>query len=247
MENISKALLIAAGMLIVMMLLTLVIIGYNKISFYYELQHESIIVEQLDKFNKQFQNYSGKVIRGNELISLMNKIIDYNASQSYQEGIEYKPIKVKIHIGSEHIDEFRYKIDGDRLGVSNDNLKIDSNGDITNTGVGGANDWESDKKLVEITNTPTHLINDIAKPAGINDLTDTQLQKLTMEISSILMRDEDERKTENQQKENRRIRAIVLKNILKFEIGKVGNTKPGITYDIILNNDYIATTRSRKN
>ena len=114
MENISKALLIAAGMLIVMMLLTLVIIGYNKISFYYELQHESIIVEQLDKFNKQFQNYSGKVIRGNELISLMNKIIDYNTSQSYQEGIEYKPIKVKIHIGSEHIDELRYEIDGNR-------------------------------------------------------------------------------------------------------------------------------------
>lgn len=246
MENVSKALLIAGGMLLVVLLLTILVIGYNRISSYYESKHELITVEQLDKFNKQFENYSGKAIRGNELISLMNKIIDYNVSQSYQAEKGYKPIKVKIYIGNEQINEFKYEIDGNRYGNKNDNLNIDSRGYITNILSGGNSDWQSDKNLVAITNTPTNLI-DMAKKVGINNLNDMQLQKLTMEISSILIKDEDERKIGNQQNENRRIRAVELRNILRFKIGQFGKTDPAISYDLILDDNYIATTRSRKN
>ena len=82
MENATKALLIAAGVLLAMMLISLLVMGYNRISSYYEQKHELIMAEQLDKFNKEFQNYNRSDIRGNELISLMNKVIDYNVSQA---------------------------------------------------------------------------------------------------------------------------------------------------------------------
>ena len=34
-------------------------------------------IKQLVEFNNKFTNYNGKTIRGNELISIMNRIIDY--------------------------------------------------------------------------------------------------------------------------------------------------------------------------
>ena len=112
MENITKALLMAAGMLLAVLILSLLVMAYNKLSGYYEQSQELLTAEQLDKFNKQFQNYAGrKDIRGNELISLMNKIIDYNESESYQVGTNYEPIKVKITIGENLVDAFKYETD----------------------------------------------------------------------------------------------------------------------------------------
>lgn len=228
MENLAKALLIAAGMLLVMLLLTILVIGYNRISSHYELQHELITVEQLDKFNKQFQNYGGKVIRGNELISLMNKVIDYNASQSYQVGTGYKPIKVKIKIGSDDlVNSFKFENKGEK----NDYIKSV----IQNT----VGDKASDSELVKIASTPKDLISDAAS-VGIT-INDTQLQKLTMEISNIIFdKDEYEYKIANQQNEDRRIRAIIFRNILKFNIGQYGKTDPGIQYDLVLDDYYVA-------
>ena len=222
MENATKALLIAAGMLFAVMIVSLVVVGYNQISAYYKQEEELLATEQLDKFNKQFQNYYGRDdIRGNELISLMNKIIDYNARQSYKVGTNYERIKVTITIGDESIvRQFMY---GDTSGTP-----IISNV-ITNTSGSGSN-YDKDKKLVEITNIPATLIQKAAD-VGIT-LTDTQLQKLTMEISNILV---DDTTVGNQQNENRRIRAISLRNILKLTVSKKSGS------DVVLDDNYITT------
>lgn len=233
MENVTKALLIAAGMLLAMLLVTILVIGYNQISAHYELEHELIKAEQLDQFNKQFQNYSGKVIRGNELISIMNKIINYNTSQSYQIETGYKPIKVKIEIGSDLMNSFKFENKGEK----NDYIKPV----IQNT----VGDQASDSELVKITSTPTDLISEAAS-VGIT-INDTQLQKLTMEISNIIFdKDEYEYKIANQQNEDRRIRAIIFRNILKFNIGQYGNTNSGTEYDLILDNNYVAKSGQDK-
>ena len=212
MENLTKALLIAAGMLIAIMILSLLVIAYNRISGFYEHQQEILSAEQLDKFNKQFQTYADREnIRGNELISLMNKIIDYNVSQSYQDGTNYEPIKVKITIGNQFVEAFKYETDeGTKLGVQNNYITPV----IENT-VDNVNNQSNDKKLIEITNTPNDAMQK-AQSVGINNITDTQLQKLTMEISTILV---DESRTDNSSNEYRRLRAIALRNILKLDIG----------------------------
>lgn len=218
MENITKALLMAAGMLLAVLILSLLVMAYNKLSGYYEQSQELLTAEQLDKFNKQFQNYAGrKDIRGNELISLMNKIIDYNASESYQVGTNYEPIKVKITIGgNDVINAFKYETSD----FGNEFIKPV----IQNT-VDGINNQANDQDLIAITDTPDKA-RGIANDVGITNLTDTQLQKLTMEISNILI---DETKTDNSSNEYRRLRAISLRNILKLDIGT------NATNDIYLN------------
>lgn len=208
MENATKALLIAAGILLTVMIISLLVIGYNKISSFYQQSEEILTVEQLDKFNKQFQNYNRGDIRGNELISLMNKVIDYNVSQSYQEGTNYKPIRVEIKIGDQFVDSFRY--DTDTTGAKNSIIKS-----VINNTINNVNNQANDKKLVEIASTPDNLRAKAKDEIGI-EITDTQLQKLTMEISNILI---EEDKTDNSSNEYRRLRMISLRNILKLNIG----------------------------
>lgn len=157
MENATKALLIAAGILLTVMLISLLVIGYNQISSYYRQNEEILTAEQLNKFNKQFQNYNRGDIRGNELISLMNKVIDYNVSQSYQEGTNYKPIKVTIKITDDSdnslLDSFKYETNSAPATSQGDIL---SSAIIENT---TANNQANDKKLIAITDVPNNLIN----------------------------------------------------------------------------------------
>ena len=82
MENVSKALMIAGGMLIAIMVISLIIVLWNQMSGYFAEQHSATIVEQIAEFNAQFENYNGKDIRGNELISVMNKVVNYNRTYS---------------------------------------------------------------------------------------------------------------------------------------------------------------------
>ena len=224
MENAAKALLIGAGFLLALMLISLLVMGYNRISSHYEQKHELLTIEQLDKFNKQFQNYNRSDIRGNELISLMNKVIDYNVSQSYQEGTGYEPIKVEIVInknGEPLIDEFKYEIYGTAI-VS---------GIIKNT-TGSGTPYERDRELVAITETPSNLIDEVLV------FTDTQLQKLTAEISNILF-NENISSMDDLAKyrlsENRRTRGILLRNILNLKVITERSTEG--EYDIKLKTD----------
>lgn len=221
MENATKALLIAAGVLFVLMIISLLVMGYEGISSYYEQRNEILTAEQLDKFNKQFQNYHRENIRGNEMISLMNKIIDYNVSQSYQEGTGYDRIAVEIIIDESGdnsiVNQFKFELDGNKYG-DNDLIKKR----ITNTT--GAN-YASDQQLITITTLPTKL-----KGLGI-ELTDNQLQKLEVETANIIVLESDgnEDKGDSYRAiENRRYRAVILKNILNLKETKIdkGPTLP---------------------
>ena len=81
MENAAKALLIAAGVLIGLILISMMVISHREISSYYEEKEQAEISEQVHKFNMQFAPYDRENVRGTDLISLVNKIIDYNQLQ----------------------------------------------------------------------------------------------------------------------------------------------------------------------
>ena len=80
MENASKALLIAAGIMIGLIVITMIAYAHGKISNYYESKELTLQSEQLADFNKQFLGYNRADVRGSDLISLVNKIIDYNTN-----------------------------------------------------------------------------------------------------------------------------------------------------------------------
>ena len=88
MENASQALLIAAGILIGLILITMIIYGYDQISNYYNTKEQVKVLEQLSDFNKQYDSYNRDDVRGSDILSLINKIIDYNNFDVFISGAE---------------------------------------------------------------------------------------------------------------------------------------------------------------
>ena len=113
MENASKALLIAGGILIVMLIVSLLLFGYRAISDFYSSQDELKEIEDVAKFNSQFNGYDRENISGYELVSLANKVADYNyrysiASDSANDK-NYLPITLVIDfIDEDHRNQFLY-------------------------------------------------------------------------------------------------------------------------------------------
>lgn len=190
MENASKALLIGAAILFAVMILSLLMISYQQISSFFSADHEATVIEQTTKFNSQFENYNQKSIRGTDMISLMNKVIDYNERLSYMQGTNYKRIEITIDlINNSTIEQFEYSTT--ESGFSNVSIfptgaKITN---VTTTGTPPATVEENrnlDKQLILITDTINQL-KDKNQNGGIENLTDTKLQSLASNISNIFL------------------------------------------------------------
>lgn len=107
MENASKALLIAAGILIGLIVITMIIYGVNQVSDYYSSKEASKQSEQLAAFNKQYIGYNRNDVRGSELLSLVNKIIDYNVPR--MNDVNEEKIEITINIGLGNVEKFCFK------------------------------------------------------------------------------------------------------------------------------------------
>lgn len=191
MENITKALLIAGGILFAILVLTLLVIFYNQISAYYAEQHNAKMIEQITEFNNKFENYSGKTIRGNELISVMNKVVDYNRTYSDMEGNERITISVDL---KGHQKDLLYP----GTSISNTLFK---GGEITNS-------KGSDEDISKISALATEIVNS----ARIDGIDDAKLQKLSANISTVCSTSTNE--------EDIRIRNEKLQRILGYNKNK---------------------------
>lgn len=181
MENATKALLISAGVLIAVMLLAIVLLAYNQLSDYYQGQSDLTEIEQTTKFNSRFENYYEKEIRGNELISVMNRIIDYNERESYLAGTKYPRIEVNIFLDGKT---------GDLKYNSSDESIFDSD-TITNITSSSGGSRQLDNQLIAVTNITNELISD-ANSNGISNVTEGKLQQLSANISNIILEHDDE-------------------------------------------------------
>lgn len=209
MENAVKALLIAAGMFIALLLISLIVILYNDVSEYYASQHENKELEQVAEFNAKFENYNRKNVRGSDLLSLMNRVIDYNASESYVEDKSYEKIKVTITLGGEDIrSQFKYET----TDSTSTNKYLDK--DIITNKNGAGTKWENDRDLVAITNTPIYLKNWLQEHEIFN-ITDTQLQQLSSEIANIMAH---ETRMESSDAYSRFKRADIIEDILGIKV-----------------------------
>lgn len=78
MENASKALLIAGGVLIALIILTSFIAMYGRIANLQEEQEEQIKLDQLAEFNAKYEAYNKRIMYGTDVITLMNKVNENN-------------------------------------------------------------------------------------------------------------------------------------------------------------------------
>lgn len=88
MENASKALSMAASVLIGLLLLSLLIFAYYQITEMPRQEEENAKFEQTIEFNQIYLAYDKTDLKGNKLISLCNRVIDNNIK--YQDISGYQ-------------------------------------------------------------------------------------------------------------------------------------------------------------
>ena len=95
MENATKALIIAGGMLIAMLIIGLLTWGYTQLR---SMQQSDVTEEerqQIVEFNERFEAYNKKVVRGYQMISLSNLVLDTNSRYTEEEG--YMPVTIIVN------------------------------------------------------------------------------------------------------------------------------------------------------
>lgn len=129
MENASKALIMAGGVLISIIIISAVVMVYSNMRQGSQMQDEALKAEQVSKFNMQYTSYE-KNIRGVDLMSLINMAEDNNSkydSDMMDITIEFKIRKSLTSSTSDDISELEDYTGGNLLNYNtlvNDELKI---------------------------------------------------------------------------------------------------------------------------
>ncbi len=99
MENASKALIIAGSVLIAILVISLLVMFYNNIKEFQNANHQVDISEQISEFNKQYDVYYRDNLYGSDILSIANKVVDYNIRESEEEGYSKVETSVKFKTG----------------------------------------------------------------------------------------------------------------------------------------------------
>lgn len=107
MENASKALVMAGGVLIALMIIGALLLTYNGIRNYQQSDTVDLAQLQVGEFNNQFETYNRKDVRGNDLYSLLNRTVDYNKRQTTagttttaRNENAFEPMKINVDFAS---------------------------------------------------------------------------------------------------------------------------------------------------
>ena len=96
MENASKALIMAASVLIAIVIISAFVLMMSNLTSYQESSYQSNLSAQIAEFNNQYTTYERTDIRGSDMISLMNKVLDYNTRYTGEENFTKMKITVKM-------------------------------------------------------------------------------------------------------------------------------------------------------
>ena len=230
MENSTKAIIIAGGMFILIMVITLLVVFGRSLSSYMQGQHDKEIVKQVTEFNNKFANYQGTELRGNELISVLNRVIDYNALEAGEYG--YDPVLVEIDLVDRNALDSVIKFNS-----KDENFLFKKNVSKIK------NSKDSDDELKTISQKGTTILSKYSDKEKYPDnyiprLTDTKLQKLSAEISNIAQEKDNSSWLDGYDGDRiavyNRTRAKKLTSILGYEVSAEGKIKvDGIEKDII--------------
>ena len=106
MENASKALLMAAGVLISLVIIGAFILMTSNVSDYKNKSDVQAATTQIAEFNNMYDTYNRDNVRGSDMVSLMNRVLDYNQRKS-DDGYTEMQIEMSIK------DEYRKKLNYD--------------------------------------------------------------------------------------------------------------------------------------
>ena len=96
MENASKALLMAAGVLIAVMLLSIIVYMSTSMTRIADAQDQRTEAEQLAAFNKEYEVYNRKKLYGTDIITVVNKAINHNYNMQTANVDDHYYINISI-------------------------------------------------------------------------------------------------------------------------------------------------------
>lgn len=228
MENASKAILMAGGMLIAILIVSLLIFAWDTFSNYYSRKDSIDEIEDVTEFNLQFTNYDRKNVNGYELFSLINKVIDYNMRRTTasfsdvgrENNYNYTPIKITIDINPELSklelttdEQWRLFKKGNTTGIYVQNNTINQLGEI----VKRVNEIESDNECG-------------GKFGGSGNL-----QNLTKRITKIY--DVPLTGTTEEQKQQKIEIIKIVNSVTAYELPFETDTQINSSYELILNHE----------
>lgn len=103
MENASKALLIAGGILLALIIITTFVYLVGHVKTIKQVEATKAEVAQLQKFNQEYEAYNKKLMYGAEVHSVINKIKDNN--KKYAENINFQITYVLEDFTEEEIEK----------------------------------------------------------------------------------------------------------------------------------------------
>lgn len=87
MENAAKALEIAGGVLIALLIISLFVYMFNQVSYHQSMQNQNLETQKLEAFNKTYEAYNKSILYGADVISVINMAI----SNNYLETMDGNP------------------------------------------------------------------------------------------------------------------------------------------------------------
>ncbi len=108
MENASKALIMAGGILIAILLISALLLMINQVGDYQTAQSTITKNSQLAKFNMDFERYlDDKGISGADIVTLANKIVDYNQKEgTVNEAANSVDYSIKMSLTISNMEAF---------------------------------------------------------------------------------------------------------------------------------------------
>ena len=96
MENASKALIIAGGVFIALFVIAILVFFFQNVRMAQSEQETADAIMQAAEFNKQYDVYNRNNLYGSEILSLANKMQDYNQKEAQEKG--YLEISMEVSI-----------------------------------------------------------------------------------------------------------------------------------------------------
>lgn len=170
MENASKALIMAGGVLIALIILGALILMFNSLSAYQDSTDENLKEAQIVEFNSQYSTYDRNDVRGSDLYSLLNRAVDYNERKSYKgtvgKEISYEPIEIKFTLNNKQ----------ELLSYDDANILFKSS------------EYSENSNVSQFEDTIVKKIESIEKKCG-----KTKIQNLVLNITTVLDSDNKEK------------------------------------------------------
>lgn len=124
MENASKALLMAGGIIIAVLIIALVVYMFNSSSSLKQNSEDVKLAEQIADFNQEYEAYNRKLMRGTDIISIINKVNSNN--EKYEDEPQYQ-MKVKFTL----IDNIEYELEDSVKTIKSGTYTVSSKEDLT--------------------------------------------------------------------------------------------------------------------